>query len=500
MISVIYCTRQENPEHKSHIIKTSGNSKKIEVIEIINNGESLTKSYNRGLKMATNDIVVFCHDDIIFEKNGWATKLVNHFQNTDYGIIGIAGTTDLDETGRWWNDRAKMIGAVKHSQNGKTWENKYSGVFPKQIIESLIVDGLFFAIHKDRIKEEFDESVEGFHFYEIDFCFRNHLKGVKVGVTFDVKVIHKSVGETNEQWEENRKLFIEKYKDNLPLKLEVNPTITDKLSKIKTEPKVKILIHSNGNEEKVIKICNTIKEMGYSNYEIKIVLSVESENTLEDLELDKVEVAEGMYPSLHKNISILKWDDEIISEDDELYLFLSDDIEIKTNLLNRFISIYLKNKKSFGAVFPRIINKNNTIVSTGIDIMSVIQGTKINVQCNLKGVNSYYNYGEGFHKENLGNIGFCLMTTRNNLENYDWFRLDYDNLFYQSDYASKCTINKKDVFVDNDSVIQLDYNLFESEERQKELNKDLNVLINNLRSDDKTKKLLKEVNLNKQPV
>ena len=92
------------------------------------------------------------------------------------------------------------------------------------------------------------------------------------------------------------------------------------------------------------------------------------------------------------------------------------------------------------------------------------------------------------------------MTTRNNLENYDWFRLDYDNLFYQSDYASKCTINKKDVFVDNDSVIQLDYNLFESEERQKELNKDLNVLINNLRSDDKTKKLLKEVNLNKQPV
>tara|TARA_R100000951_G_C2621883_1_gene174759 strand:- start:661 stop:1302 length:642 start_codon:yes stop_codon:yes gene_type:complete len=208
----------------------------------------------------------------------------------------------------------------------------------------------------------------------------------------------------------------------------------------------------------------------------------------------------GLYPSLHKNISILKWDDEIISEDDELYLFLSDDIEIKTNLLNRFISIYLKNKKSFGAVFPRIINKNNTIVSTGIDIMSVIQGTKINVQCNLKGVNSYYNYGEGFHKENLGNIGFCLMTTRNNLENYDWFRLDYDNLFYQSDYASKCTINKKDVFVDNDSVIQLDYNLFESEERQKELNKDLNVLINNLRSDDKTKKLLKEVNLNKQPV
>ena len=47
---------------------------------------SLTKSYNRGLKMATNNIVVFCHDDIIFEKNGWATKLVNHFQNSDFYV------------------------------------------------------------------------------------------------------------------------------------------------------------------------------------------------------------------------------------------------------------------------------------------------------------------------------------------------------------------------------------------------------------------------------
>jgi glycosyltransferase involved in cell wall biosynthesis len=498
MISVIYCTREENPQHKEHIRKTSGMAKKIEVIEIINNGESLTKAYNRGLKMATNDVVVFCHDDIIFEKNGWATKLLNHFEDSDYGILGIAGTTDLDETGRWWNDRTKMVGAVKHTQNGKTWENKYSGVFPKQIIETVIVDGLFFAIDKTRIKKEFDESVEGFHFYEIDFCFRNHLKGVKVGVNFDVKVIHKSVGQTNDQWEENREIFAEKYKENLPLKLEVNPPVINRLSKLKTEPKVKILVHSNGEKEKVIKVCNTIKEMGYSNYEIKIVLSIDAEETLEDLKIKNVEVVEGMYSSLHKNISILKWDDEIISEDDELYLFISDDIDIKTNILNRFVSIYLKNKKTFGALFPRILNKNNSIFSTGIDITSVIQGTKANVQCNLKGMNSYYGYSEGFYKEKLGNVGFCLMTTRNNLENYDWFRLDYDNLFYQTDYAAKCTINKKDVFVDNDSVVQLEYNLFDEKEKQSELNKDLNILINNLRSDSKTKSLMKEIDLNKQ--
>ena len=32
------------------------------------NGVSLTKIYNKGLSESTNDIVVFCHDDIIFNK------------------------------------------------------------------------------------------------------------------------------------------------------------------------------------------------------------------------------------------------------------------------------------------------------------------------------------------------------------------------------------------------------------------------------------------------
>ena len=51
MISVIYCTREHNPEHTEHIKKTSGLND-IEVIEYINHGESLTKFYNQGLKDA----------------------------------------------------------------------------------------------------------------------------------------------------------------------------------------------------------------------------------------------------------------------------------------------------------------------------------------------------------------------------------------------------------------------------------------------------------------
>ena len=69
MISVVFSTREDNPPHIEHIKKTSGLGKRgIEVIQYINDGEfGLTELYNRALKETTNDIVVFCHDDIIFE-------------------------------------------------------------------------------------------------------------------------------------------------------------------------------------------------------------------------------------------------------------------------------------------------------------------------------------------------------------------------------------------------------------------------------------------------
>ena len=61
MISVIYCTRDSNKAHTDHLRKTSGMANKIEIIEVINNGESLTVAYNRALKKASHDVVVFCH-------------------------------------------------------------------------------------------------------------------------------------------------------------------------------------------------------------------------------------------------------------------------------------------------------------------------------------------------------------------------------------------------------------------------------------------------------
>jgi hypothetical protein len=135
----------------------------------------------------------------------------------------MAGTTDMPASGKWWEDRKKMIGIVNHENGGKKWESKYSESLNNNIGQTIIVDGLFIAIDRRKIKKSFNEEFEGFHFYDIPFCFENHLEGVKIGVITNIRITHKSIGQTNEQWEKNRQLFEKKYKNNLPLKLPFDP-------------------------------------------------------------------------------------------------------------------------------------------------------------------------------------------------------------------------------------------------------------------------------------
>jgi glycosyltransferase involved in cell wall biosynthesis len=225
MITIGYCTRELDENYDTHLLKTCGlDKKKIHIAPIINKGDkSLSECYNQILNESKTDIIIFCHDDLIMETNQWGKKLLKHFEKTDFGIIGMAGTTSMPASGMWWEDRKKMVGIVNHEKDGKKWESKYADAVGNTVYQTVVVDGLFIAVHKERIKKPFNEEFNGFHFYDIPFCFENHLQGVKVGVITNIRMTHKSIGQTNQQWEENRQIFQEKYKNNLPLKLPLDP-------------------------------------------------------------------------------------------------------------------------------------------------------------------------------------------------------------------------------------------------------------------------------------
>ncbi len=222
-VSVVISTRVIDDVYLKHVEKMFSHPK-TEILIYENDGiNSLTEIYNIGLKESKNDIVVFMHDDLILETANMTPKIVKLFEkHSDYGIIGIAGTDKLT-SGMWWQNRENMFGVVGHIHEGKRHVNKYSqGVFNEKLKDVVVVDGLFFMVHKGRIKKGFDEQFEGFHFYDISFCVENFLEGVKIGVTTKFGVTHKSIGITNKKWEKNKLFFEALYDKNLPL---VVPTI-----------------------------------------------------------------------------------------------------------------------------------------------------------------------------------------------------------------------------------------------------------------------------------
>ena len=56
----------------------------------------------------------------------------------------------------------------------------------------------------------------------VTFCVENKIKGCKVGVITKIRINHMSIGQTNVEWEENRKLFVKNNEQNLPIHVDEN--------------------------------------------------------------------------------------------------------------------------------------------------------------------------------------------------------------------------------------------------------------------------------------
>lgn len=217
-ISVVISTRKLDESYNKHVL-SSFNSKTCELLVYENNKQySLSELYNKGLDESKNDIVVFMHDDLFIDTPD-VTPKINHLfkKNVEHGIIGLAGTTKMT-SGMWWEDRSTMYGMVNHEANGQKYLSIYNQErFNEKVKDVVTIDGLFMMVHKNRIKNKFNEEFKGFHFYDIPFCIDNFMNEVKIGVTTKIRVTHKSVGVTNMEWENNKLLFESKYGNMFPI-------------------------------------------------------------------------------------------------------------------------------------------------------------------------------------------------------------------------------------------------------------------------------------------
>lgn len=491
MISIVYSTRTPNKQFQEHIKKSIG-VKEYEIYEIVNNGtKSLTECYNEGLDKTKNNIVVFCHDDIIL-KEGWGKKILKHFNNTNYGILGMAGTTDMPEIGRWWQDTTKMVGIVSHSSEGKTWENRYSANFEDEIVETIMLDGLFFVTHKERIKERFDEDFKGFHFYDVDFTFNNHLNGVKVGVMFDFKITHKSVGMTNDEWEKNRVQFVEKYKTKLPHNIKPELRYEVKTKILKETPKLGIIIPTKGNVSLLKQCINSIIEKGgyLTNTTVYIAdtgSSNEEKTQIKDfiggIDLFNIHLVEYDF----YNFAVINNDivENHIEKDTEVLLFCNNDIKVVNNAINLMMDVYIKNKKTVGTIGCRLHYEDNTVQHSGV-VMFLHQNRQVGIT--HYGLRSYYTYHNCLKRDVFGNTAAFMMIPKKLFNEIGGFNTEYRECFEDVQLNVECINRNKDNMFVGEAVC---YH-YESQTRNKSEDK------LKRESEDYTKKLIPFILSNKK--
>jgi hypothetical protein len=395
-LTVVVSNREYDKDFEAHIKKTIG-VKNPEIIQIVNDNErSLTEVYNEGLAKASNNVVVFTHGDLKFNSKNWGKNLLKHFNNTDFGILGVAGTTDLAASGRWWEETHRMVGIVNHKQNGKTWTSAYSNKY-NEPIPVVCLDGVFFAIRKDKIECKFNENYNGFHFYDITFTLDNFLHGVKIGVIFDVRITHFSVGEISQEWLDINSQFQKDYKDHLPVR--IGPIIHEE-SDVKTKVNESITVDCVVNSRLNVDPRTILEHLNNSkiiNNNINIFL----DNSVPEY------AYEYGFNSVQKFMGTINNFQEYLNSD--YILFAKDSLHFKNNVLDRLIDIADRNQ-TCGSVAPRIQQPNGAIKTTGTFL--VLSKSTYYINLGFKGHNSYYSYTNHVNPNNLANtLDFLLMPT-----------------------------------------------------------------------------------------
>lgn len=486
MITIGFSTREYNQKYIDYLTKTCG-LKNVEVIQKVNNGEkSLSKVYNEILDESTNDIIIFCHDDLEFDTLNWGKRILKHFEKSDFGILGVAGTTEMPQNGMWWHDKRKMIGIVNHKHNGKKWESKYSKSWGDDINECCLVDGLFIAVDRTKLKERFDENVKGFHFYDVYFSIKNFINDVKIGVIYNVRITHLSIGQTNESWEENRKVFEEEYRDKLPLKSNINIDYNIRDFKFLKKYKLKIILSAGEDIDFVKETIEKIKSFDIPNYDINLISNENNYNDIKVFEGETIKVYEGVFSEQSKNLSILKWEDNFVNETYDLIFFVDKNVKLLNNVFSSITEIYHKEKHLFGCAFTTSVNDDLNIFTSKFNLVKDKEN-KLNIVLDSNG--SFYNILNGYSENKLGNLSDVFATTYYNLIKNDWFDIQYDTNVSFNDFAIKCSNRLLKCFCDTNSVTT--HKSFENSESFKS---DLNKLLQNIMSNDKTQKIIKEVN------
>ena len=464
VLTVVFSSRKVDQRFVAHVRHTAG-VKELAILGYDNPGsQSLTATYNRGLREAKSDVVVFVHDDVRFDTPNWGRKLLAELSSTRFGILGVAGTTDLivepDGTvASWWQWQARRVGRVTHERAGRRDETPYSNSF-SQPVPVVCVDGVFIAVHRKRISAPFDERLSGFHFYDISFCLANHSRGVPVGVSFSCRLTHYSPGTPGQAWDEARRLFSQLYANHLPCAVhpERLPFQRQRISPFKRpQGLVSILLPYQGDLSQLRRCIAAINQhTQVANFELIVVAPNSTvgdqqrlEATVREAATSNAKTARVLATSLTRPAQLYHEAVKQVATQSRYLLFCDPAVEIQNDAVDRCLHL-LTERDDVGTVGIRLHKRDCSVACCGLSLRFGIHGIAL-LQRNNE--NSYYSYANN-HQKVQANSGRFLMLHRSLLQEIAFtdFSDAYETELYALELSLVATLLGRSNYIAGDAV------------------------------------------------
>ena len=180
----------------------------------IHDAASLASAYNWAARRASGELVVFSHDDVDIVSADLVPALRHAMRSLD--VVGVAGTSRVVDA-YWPRAGAPHLHGWMASPGPDGYTVNIYGVDDLVSPGLEALDGMFFAATAEVLERvRFDETTfDGFHGYDLDFTFRAHQAGFRVGTCAAIALIHASAGGFGADWARYAERFATKHRGAL---------------------------------------------------------------------------------------------------------------------------------------------------------------------------------------------------------------------------------------------------------------------------------------------
>ncbi|MBM3193680.1 MAG: glycosyltransferase [Chlamydiae bacterium] len=448
MLTFVYCSEKKDLAKEKRWVESSG----LENVEVLwYKGDAFSKSYNKGLNQAKHDVIIFLREDVELPLQGWGEKILERFETTQFGVLGVVGSIIVPMSGLVWEKEEPLVGRIWYESFDKQHEQKFSESFSGKVIPVVALDDSLFAVYRPRLANGFDEQFISDSFYDLDFYVCNYQKRVKIGVIFDIKVLKLGLNPQNEEWVENRNLFVKKHHE-LPLRLKPEIFITNTQIKIVEAPKVAVFIPSKGKPVELASCLESIYEQtNYPNIDIFIVDLGSSDEDLqairEFIQIHKntqlIEMKHEHLPSIYEEII-----DDRVSADTELFLFCNPEVIFLNDVISRMVKTYQEDPENCGTLGIRMHTRNNMVRHFGLQLISTHTDEGYELGLGYVGFQSAYKYQNKVVRGVLGSSRDVLMVSKKLYRELGGFNKEYMHSLEDFELNLKAILlGKKNVIV-----------------------------------------------------